>query len=491
MTPRREIDVRPQTRLPLRKVVELVRSGIRHRLLRSTLTMSVILLAVAFFMFSLSENALLLSIGDGVQAEISEQRGTPRLLSRIMNPKNSIQMADYLARNHDDEAVLEEVASVTGWQLREVEDLARRARQEVEYLSWFDDLSVGKRIALLGRAEQRAAFERLQESSHWEQFSEQVRLMSDVLVPNGLPALRTFVDAFPDYLGRLRHLVADWAAAIEALRQTTERLTGGEALTHWLATASDERFGRWREAVIAAGFRPRAERFERLRDDLVLSLRLQEIQSMLNTAEAQRRWMHTFKFRATTEEMLARLDDPRMVDVLEGAFDHQQLSELAANLSYERRLSGLEQQLAGVLERGTDAGLLSGRQLFLLIISFMVCMVGIANAMLMAITERFREIATMKCLGATDGFILEQFMMEASMQGLAGGLLGMVIGFLLTFGKLLLLYGSYPLFYFPGQTLLLCAGISLLSGILLSVFASIYPSYSASRMAPMEAMRVE
>jgi electron transport complex protein RnfD len=51
--------------------------------------------------------------------------------------------------------------------------------------------------------------------------------------------------------------------------------------------------------------------------------------------------------------------------------------------------------------------------------------------MLMAITERFREIATMKCLGATDGFIMSQFMMEAGLQGLAGGAIGVLIGLVL------------------------------------------------------------
>jgi putative ABC transport system permease protein len=53
-------------------------------------------------------------------------------------------------------------------------------------------------------------------------------------------------------------------------------------------------------------------------------------------------------------------------------------------------------------------------------LSLLVCVVGIVNAQLMAVTERFREIGTMKCLGALDRFRLRLFLLEAGMQGLVG-----------------------------------------------------------------------
>jgi ABC-type antimicrobial peptide transport system permease subunit len=109
----------------------------------------------------------------------------------------------------------------------------------------------------------------------------------------------------------------------------------------------------------------------------------------------------------------------------------------------------------------------------------------------MAITERFREIATMKCLGATDGYILWQFMLEAALQGLAGGVIGMGLGFLLALGKNTVYYGGYLYDFFPVGGVIACGVISLMAGVLLASLASLYPSWSASRMAPMEAMRVE
>ena len=54
--------------------------------------------------------------------------------------------------------------------------------------------------------------------------------------------------------------------------------------------------------------------------------------------------------------------------------------------------------------------------------------------MLMSVTERFREIGTMKCLGALDTFIVKLFLLESTFQGLAGTSAGIVIGFALTLG---------------------------------------------------------
>ena len=138
-----------------------------------------------------------------------------------------------------------------------------------------------------------------------------------------------------------------------------------------------------------------------------------------------------------------------------------------------------------------DIHVLSPLQFFLLAISFLVCMVGITNAMLMSITERFREIATMKCLGATDTYILMQFMMEAAMQGFVGGILGVVIGFVIAALRSWTNFNFYLFEYWPGGDMAVCSLVSLLAGVLLAMLASIVPSWIASRMAPMDAMRVE
>ena len=83
----------------------------------------------------------------------------------------------------------------------------------------------------------------------------------------------------------------------------------------------------------------------------------------------------------------------------------------------------------------------SPKQRWIIVLSLLVCVVGIVNAQLMAVTERFREIGTMKCLGALDRFILRLFLLEAGIQGLIGSGAGAIAGgafaltgFLLRFG---------------------------------------------------------
>jgi hypothetical protein len=155
--------------------------------------------------------------------------------------------------------------------------------------------------------------------------------------------------------------------------------------------------------------------------------------------------------------------------------------------------SGLAETEARVSQAASKAGFLgfSSRTLWLIVVSFLVCVVGIANAMLMSVTERFREIATMKCLGATDGFIMISFVMESCLQGVAGSLIGVVLGFGLGAVRTWAKYGWLAMEHLPGLEVLAAGGVSLVLGILISAMAAVYPAWVAARLAPMEAMRIE
>lgn len=128
---------------------------------------------------------------------------------------------------------------------------------------------------------------------------------------------------------------------------------------------------------------------------------------------------------------------------------------------------------------------------WLIVLSLLVCVVGIVNAMLMSVTERFREIGTMKCLGALDKFIIRIFLLESSGLGIIGTVIGIIVGFGLTMSLLTFRYGIYPWKHFPVTNLIQSALISLLIGAGLSIFAAIYPASVAARMEPVSAMRVE
>jgi hypothetical protein len=133
----------------------------------------------------------------------------------------------------------------------------------------------------------------------------------------------------------------------------------------------------------------------------------------------------------------------------------------------------------------------SPKQRWIVILSLLVCVVGIVNAQLMSVTERFREIGTMKCLGALDRFIVRIFVMEAAMQGFAGALVGALLGGTAAVLTAWVRFGSDVLTILHWQTILVSAAIAVLTGIGLSLIGVLYPATMASRMQPVEAMRVE
>jgi putative ABC transport system permease protein len=133
----------------------------------------------------------------------------------------------------------------------------------------------------------------------------------------------------------------------------------------------------------------------------------------------------------------------------------------------------------------------SPKQRWIILLSLLVCTVGIINAQLMAVTERFREIGTMKCLGALDRFVLRLFILEAGMQGLVGSAAGALIG------AVFALLGGWVRFGAAGLRQVTLAEIAVSAaaatgiGLGLSLLGVLYPALVAARMQPVEAMRVE
>jgi putative ABC transport system permease protein len=134
---------------------------------------------------------------------------------------------------------------------------------------------------------------------------------------------------------------------------------------------------------------------------------------------------------------------------------------------------------------------LGERLAWLLFVSLLVCGIGIANAMLMTVTERFTEIATLKCLGALDGFIMLMFVLESSFLGLVGGIIGAILGALIGLSRMLAAFGLNFAGAIPATDIILAIFTSVVMGMLLAALAAVLPSFKAARLAPMEAMRIE
>jgi hypothetical protein len=137
-----------------------------------------------------------------------------------------------------------------------------------------------------------------------------------------------------------------------------------------------------------------------------------------------------------------------------------------------------------------DSGAVS-RTVWLLALSLLVCLVGISNAMLMSVMERFREIGTMKCLGAPDTFILKLFFLESLFLGAAGTAAGVLVGMGLSILMLLKTYGTAAWAHLPWSSAGLIAAASLLIGVVVTAAAALYPAWRAARMEPIAAMRVD
>jgi predicted lysophospholipase L1 biosynthesis ABC-type transport system permease subunit len=138
---------------------------------------------------------------------------------------------------------------------------------------------------------------------------------------------------------------------------------------------------------------------------------------------------------------------------------------------------------AAMQQRSKDA--------WLVVLSLLVCLVGIANAMLMSVTERFREIGTMKCMGALDGFIIKLFILESTFMGTAGTVIGVIIGFLLTALLNMSSFGTVIFDHLPMIQILEDGFKAIVIGSVLSLIGGILPAYRAAKMEPVDAMSLE
>jgi ABC-type antimicrobial peptide transport system permease subunit len=130
-------------------------------------------------------------------------------------------------------------------------------------------------------------------------------------------------------------------------------------------------------------------------------------------------------------------------------------------------------------------------------ISLFVGGVGVANIMLVAVTERTREIGIRKAIGAPRRAIMRQFLSEAVMLTALGGLVGVALGVILCqVGKIVIpkLWPPDPTSLTPTplpllslSPVLIAFGVSLAIGLL----AGGYPAYRAARMRPIDALRFE
>jgi putative ABC transport system permease protein len=140
------------------------------------------------------------------------------------------------------------------------------------------------------------------------------------------------------------------------------------------------------------------------------------------------------------------------------------------------------QEIAAIMQ--STAGILTAFLAAIGAISLLVGGIGIMNIMLVSVTERTREIGIRLAIGARERDVLTQFLIEAVMMAVFGGLIGIVVGLGVS------VIGTYALdvpFTFSPVVVLLAFAFSALIGIAFGFF----PARRAARLDPIEALRHE
>lgn len=115
-------------------------------------------------------------------------------------------------------------------------------------------------------------------------------------------------------------------------------------------------------------------------------------------------------------------------------------------------------------------------------ITLIVSGIGVMNIMLVGVTERTREIGIRKALGATDGHIMGQFLIEAMIICIAGGAIGIVVAYLSAF-----LIGSQLSFQPSLSPIIIGSGFGL--ALIVGIIFGLYPALKAANKDPIDALR--
>jgi putative ABC transport system permease protein len=484
------IEISEQPILSFRRTVKITANGIRYRLFRSLVTVVVVAVAVAFLMNILSESLIRRAIERRTTRRIAELRCAATWVGCLTDPGTVEELLQRLGRASPTEPICREAETMLGLSEADAAACRQDARTAAEHLTFFADLDYARRRALVHTATGIGIFDGLQDDAALIRLRGALKTMRALRLPSPLQEFEEFLGRWPalkEQTLRFRKR-REWAVAAVA-----EHLSG-RPMIQALAEA-DGSFG---EAVRAAGFAldpPAAAAVAEQARRTLDVLRIEATLANPDTCKAIAGYLDLMPTDVNARTLWRLLRERRGASWY--LAKQRELGGEAAGFAVERlvELGRTEAELAALTRaerKGAGSGGLLGERMgWLVFASMLVCIVGISNSMLMSVTERFREIATLKCLGALDGFILLMFVLEAVSLGSVGAVAGALLGTLLGLGRMALAFGSLALPAVPVAELLAAMAVSVVLGVLLAAVASVYPSLKAARLAPMEAMRIQ
>lgn len=489
------IDVKEQPKLSLRRTMEICINGVRYRLFRSTVTVLVIGVAIAFMMNIVCEAISMQSVARVVRQRTSEQRLGAMWTSRLSTVSSLEAILQEVARARNGDPLLAEAQAFGGMTAGDFAAFKEEARQADAYLTFFETLNYGdRRILVSGTATGHLILDRLQDKKALQNLTTQLAAQHAIRFITTPEAFTAFLAEWPVVKKQTEAIKAGRDRAVVAITLELQ----GKSILKALAGAE----GPFGETVINAGFTAFAG------NTRVIVARqagyLQQMQTVEGSLDNRSlRGIIAGRLNLTPGDIKPAVlwgmlrNDGQATWYLKTAQKNGvdtaglTVAELAALSGMKAQEASLDRALRLTQETGGGVFGIGDRMTWLVLVSLLVCAVGISNAMLMSVTERFREIATLKCLGALDEFIMHLFLVEACLLGLVGALIGGLAGSIIGFARMYGTLGSVLFSAFPTMPWLAGLGLALVVGVFLAAIAGVYPSYIAARLAPMEAMRIE
>jgi putative ABC transport system permease protein len=485
-------ETKDQVAMPLRKCMELVLSGVQYRIFRAAITVAIIALAVAFLMTILGDSLVERNVRRALIAKSAPRQNFLAWLQRLGVAMTESELTETISNAAKNDTRWEELRKWGGCDDQSLVKLQELAQEETLWLKFFSGLKEGQRRQLVGRETGRGILVLLQDEGVFRNLAVELKSLG-VEIPKPVEDLRKFVVARKEVEPLRGNILKGHAGAVSQVK----KLFDGRSVVESLAKL---------DAVMVAGlkelgFSINEKDLPDLKTEAARGLDAKHVEELLEKVSFKQKFAGRYNVKdlnkVSGEMLFSRLTGKNDVKWLfqqkeaeKLKLDQDRVREVALEVSSQKKMDSIEMDLEAATQGSGMFGF-SNRVQWLIIVSLLVCAVGITNAMLMSVTERFREIATMKCLGATDGFIMINFLLESGLQGLAGGIIGGILGFILGILRASVACGAMAVWNIPFLEMIISFGGCLAVGVLLSVLAAIYPARVAARLAPLEAMRVE
>jgi len=467
-----KLEVKEQVPLSFRRLLEISLGSISYRLMRSVVTVSIIVLAIAFLAQIMMDGFLGRAARQTAQSRADKLAAYSRFLRQVSSVDADEPLVASFAKVQPSTA---EYQNLNRWGAGDTDRFIALSRQAQSYREFFDTIPLGRRVLLVQHLTGFAIFDWLAQPDHYRPFIEQLQRMPSLRLPAGL---EQFLTDWPWYRRQLSAVKSEYARVITGVGNVDDQLAKQPVEFFKHLAAIGFAVDASTQADIVRGF----EHQQRVRWAFA-QLKAQPI-----AAGWSRQFQEPFSPGAALVSCAKSPARIAWIAKTLGSLDTEKFRAVATEYRTDERLQKTAQEL---LSRYGSANALSERVLWLIVVSFLVCVVGIANAMLMSVLERFKEIATMKCLGARRQTIAFLFVTESVIVGVIGGIVGTVLGLIIVVVRHALAYGSVLFERFPTGDLALTFVACFCCSLLLAGIAAIYPALVAAKMAPMEAMRVE